>query len=94
MNRMLPSAQLQRAEKTQRKSLRSNRPAPLALEARLMFDGAAIATDRPVTQPDAAGADAGIQPLDKGLAAVETKTPREAAVAPASVATPREIVFV
>ena len=94
MNRMLPSAQLQRAAQTKRKTLRSNKPAPLALEARLMFDGAAIATDRPVAQPDAAGADAGIQPLDKGLAAVETPTPREAAVAPASVAAPREIVFV
>ena len=68
MNRMLPSAQLQRAAKTQRKNLRSSRPAPLALEARLMFDGAAIATDRPVAQPDAAGAETGVQPLDKGLA--------------------------
>ena len=48
MNRMIPSAQLQRSAKSQRKALRGSQPAPVVLEARLMFDGAALATERPV----------------------------------------------
>ena len=94
MNRTLPSAQLQAFTAMPRKTLCGSKPAPLALEARLMFDGAAIATERPVIQPEATGAEAAVQPLDKGIAAVETKAPREAAEAPPSTAAPREIVFV
>ena len=95
MNRMIPSAQLQRSAKSQRKALRGSQPAPLALEARLMFDGAALATERPVVQTaDASGADAAVQPLDKGIAAVETKVDREGAAASADSAAIREIIFV
>ena len=95
MNRMIPSAQLQRSAKSQRKALRGSQPAPLALEARLMFDGAALATERPVVQTaDASGADAAVQPLDKGIAAVETKVEREGAAASADSTAAREIIFV
>ena len=96
MNRIVPSAQLQPSAALPRQTLCSSKPAPLALEARLMFDGAAVATERPAipVEATAAGAETAVLPLDKGVAAVETQAAREGASAPASAAAPREIIFV
>ena len=89
MNRIVPSAQLQPSAALPRQTLCSSKPAPLALEARLMFDGAAVATERPAIPVEATvtGAETAVLPLDKGVAAVETQAAREGASAPAS--TPR-----
>lgn len=64
-----------------RSGLKSRKPSPLALEARLMFDGAAIATHAPdaaAPAPEAAVLERAL-PAERGVASVATEAAREGA---------------
>ena len=79
-----------------RSGLKSRKPSPLALEARLMFDGAAIATHAPdaaAPAPEAAVLERAL-PAERGVASVASEAAREGAQVIGRDGAPKEIVFV
>ncbi|AXS79455.1 VCBS domain-containing protein [Dechloromonas sp. HYN0024] len=89
MNHHRSSAKLSPTSQLRKSGLQRRKPSPLALEQRLMFDGAAVATAAPDPIADTSGASTVI---DKGIAST-TDTSREGALA-ASQTPSREVAFI
>ena len=80
-----------------RRGLARSKPAPIALEARLMFDGAALATateTQPQPAPDAAPAPADVHEAAPAPAAAEPSSAAREGAQAAEAAPAREVAFI